>query len=59
MRKVNLVIKPGNNPACIHHENIVGVIGTCSKCGQVRDYSHAFLIYESVNNLKRIKGGRK
>lgn len=33
------VIKAGKYPDCIHHEHINGdLIGTCSKCGQVRAY---------------------
>ena len=30
--------KAGNDPDCIHFEDIVGLIGTCWKCGQVKDY---------------------
>lgn len=26
-------------PRCVHFEYIVGYIGTCQKCGQVRDYT--------------------
>ena len=33
------VIKAGKYPDCVHHEHINGEqIGTCWKCGQVRDY---------------------
>jgi len=33
------VIKAGNNPDCVHREHIDGeLIGTCCKCGQVRNY---------------------
>jgi hypothetical protein len=32
------ILKKGKNPNCIHQEEIVGYIGTCSKCGQVRQY---------------------
>jgi hypothetical protein len=32
------IIKKGDNPDCVHNEQIVGDIGTCSKCGQVRQY---------------------
>lgn len=38
MRKPK-IIKRGDNPNCIHYEIIVGDIGTCRYCGQVRDYS--------------------
>jgi len=33
------VIKAGKDPDCIHHEHIDGeLIGTCCKCGQVKNY---------------------
>ena len=33
------IIKPGNDLDCVHHEHIDGVlVGTCLKCGQVKDY---------------------
>ena len=34
------ILKAGDDPDCIHHEDISpSLIGTCRKCGQVKDYS--------------------
>lgn len=33
------IIKPGKDPKCVHYEIIVAQVGTCKRCGQVRDYS--------------------
>lgn len=38
MVKINLIVKKGDNPDCIHYEIIVGGVSTCKLCGQVRDY---------------------
>lgn len=40
MAKHNLVVKRGNDPNCVHDEFISEkLIGTCWRCGQVRDYN--------------------
>ncbi len=37
-KKLPVILKEGNNPSCIHKENISGRIGICKLCGQVRQY---------------------
>ena len=33
------IIKAGKDPDCVHREHIDGgLIGTCRKCGQIKDY---------------------
>jgi hypothetical protein len=38
MAKIDLVVKQGNDPNCVHFEDIVNQIGVCRKCGRVKDY---------------------
>ncbi len=35
---LEISIKAGANPDCVHLEDIVGQIGTCRKCGRVVQY---------------------
>jgi len=37
-----IIIVEGSIPGCIHYERIVGFIGTCWRCGQVRDYGPCY-----------------
>jgi hypothetical protein len=32
------MLRAGNDPDCVHYEQIDGDIGTCVRCGQVRKY---------------------
>ncbi len=41
--KKPVIIKKGDNPNCVHYEIIVGYIGTCKFCGQVRDYKPCYI----------------
>ena len=34
-----IILVHGNKPKCVHFESIVGYIGKCRRCGQVRDYN--------------------
>lgn len=36
--KKPIILVRGGSPDCIHVEHIIGEIGTCQLCGQVRDY---------------------
>jgi hypothetical protein len=33
------IIKAGNDPNCVHYEKILGWVGTCQRCGQVKSYN--------------------
>lgn len=34
------ILKPGDNPDCIHVESIIGRIGVCLKCARVVRYPY-------------------
>ena len=38
MKKKPTILTRGDDPNCVHHEYVIGYIGTCLICGQVRDY---------------------
>ena len=37
-KKLPVILKAGDKEGCVHIEKIVGKIGICSSCGQVRQY---------------------
>jgi len=51
------IVKRGDNPKCVHYEAIVGYVGTCLRCGQVRDYSICDPEKDSSVNKKKAKAG--
>jgi hypothetical protein len=54
-----LIVKPGRFQEKAHFEVIVGNIGTCRKCGQVRDYSTVNYDEASeTTKAKASKGGK-
>jgi hypothetical protein len=46
-RVKTLVINEGNDPECIHREEIVGNIGTCVVCGRQKDYGRFIQLSET------------
>jgi hypothetical protein len=38
VEKYKPVIIMKGDPKCVHHERIVGLVGTCINCGQIRRY---------------------
>ena len=50
------ILVRGTDPNCVHNEHIDEFIGTCRKCGQVRDYSHC---QEKKKNNFLIERGRQ
>jgi len=55
--KTPKIIKKGK-PNCHHFEDIVGFIGTCRKCGQVRDYAPCQMTLEEYRESLKEKSRR-
>lgn len=46
------IAKAGDDPNCVHREDIVGQVGTCITCGQVKEYAPPWLTDNRPDHLK-------
>lgn len=56
--KKPIILTKGSIPDCVHYEQVVGLIGTCVLCGQVRNYRPCWGQDDDLNSVFQEKGRR-